>query len=198
MTHASIRRAGWAEGPELSARPAFEDKSRKGSHCSSCGAPYAVTDGWPRTCPACGDTAYRNPLPVAVALLPVLPERPGEQPGLVVVVRAIAPARGRLALPGGYLDDGEDWRSAVVRELFEETGIAAPATEVRLADALSAPNGHLLLFGLLSPRHPRDLPPSTPTPETTGYQIQRTPATLGFPLRTQALHAWFEGRYEGR
>ena len=91
------------------------------SHCSSCGAPYGedVSD-WPRTCTACGTAAYRNPLPVAVALLPVN-ETTGT--GLVVITRTIAPASGATALPGGYIDHREDWRHAVVRELHEETGI---------------------------------------------------------------------------
>ncbi|RSS53563.1 NUDIX domain-containing protein, partial [Streptomyces sp. WAC06614] len=118
------------------------------SHCSTCGAPFTTAD-WPRTCPACGTVTYRNPLPVAVALLPVEDAR---GTGLVVITRTIEPARGGVALPGGFIDFGEDWRTAVVRELREETGIEAPAADVTLADALSSPAGHLLLFGLLPPR----------------------------------------------
>ncbi|NBE56527.1 NUDIX domain-containing protein, partial [Streptomyces boluensis] len=120
-------------------------RPEKGSHCSTCGAPYGPVSGWPRRCPACGDTAYRNPLPVAVALLPAeYADAAGTHAGLVVVTRAIAPARGTLALPGGFIDHHEDWRHAVVRELAEETGILASAADVRLADALSSPDGHLL------------------------------------------------------
>lgn len=107
----------------------------KDSHCSTCGAPYSTPE-WPRTCAACGATAYRNPLPVAVTLLPV---EDADGTGLVVITRTIEPALGGVALPGGFIDFGEDWRDAVVRELFEETGITAPASEVVLADALSSP-----------------------------------------------------------
>ncbi|MFD0302908.1 hypothetical protein ACFVH1_26580, partial [Streptomyces sp. NPDC127123] len=79
-----------------------------GSHCSACGTPYGPgVTGWPRTCPACGTTAYRNPLPVAVALQPVYDT---QGTGLVVITRTIPPARGGAALPGGFLDDREDWR----------------------------------------------------------------------------------------
>ncbi|WP_320775321.1 NUDIX domain-containing protein [Streptomyces sp. CRN 30] len=164
-----------------------------GSHCSSCGTPYgAGVSGWPRTCPACGTTAYRNPLPVAVALQPVHDPR---GTALVVITRTVTPARGGVALPGGYIDDGEDWRHAVVRELAEETGIDAPSRDVRLADALSAPDGHLLLFGLLPERPAEDLPPSTPTEETDGYHLLRRPTELAFPLHTVAVKAWFDGRY---
>ncbi|MCX5414018.1 NUDIX domain-containing protein [Streptomyces sp. NBC_00059] len=163
----------------------------KDSHCGFCGAPYAA-DTWPRTCAACGHTAYSNPLPVAVALLPVT----GPQgTGLVVITRTIPPHKGGIALPGGYVDRAEDWRHAVVRELREETGIPADETDVRLADALSSPDGHLLLFGLL-PRRPADgLPPSAPTDETSGYDVLRTPDELAFPLHTRAVRSWFAGDY---
>ncbi|WP_405660347.1 NUDIX domain-containing protein [Streptomyces sp. NBC_01166] len=163
----------------------------KDSHCGSCGAPYA-TDAWPRTCTVCGRTAYRNPLPVAVALLPVTGPR---GTGLVVITRTIPPHPGGIALPGGYIDRTEDWRHAVVRELREETGIRADATDVRLADALSSPDGHLLLFGLLPPRPAVELPPSAPTDETSGYDVLHTPDELAFPLHTQAVRSWFAGAY---
>ncbi|MFE9258299.1 NUDIX domain-containing protein [Streptomyces sp. NPDC006879] len=162
-----------------------------GTHCSGCGARYD-TGEWPRRCPRCGTVAYRNPLPVAVALLPAHDD---QGTGLVVITRTIEPARGGVALPGGFIDHGEDWRAAVVRELREETGILAGAEEVQLADALSSPAGHLLLFGLLPTREVNELPESAPTAETTGWHLLRTPAPLAFPLHTRAVAAWFAGRY---
>ncbi|MCQ6556416.1 NUDIX domain-containing protein [Streptomyces sp. C10-9-1] len=162
------------------------------SYCSSCGTRYDDAAGWPRTCRACGATAYRNPLPVAVALLPV---EDAEGTGLVVVTRAIEPQRGGIALPGGFIDHGEDWRHAVVRELAEETGIEAPEREVRLADTLSSPAGHLLVFGLLPPRPAAALPPVRPTRETEGWHLLRAPGTLAFPLHTVAAAHWFAGDY---
>ncbi|MCO6751961.1 NUDIX domain-containing protein [Streptomyces sp. IpFD-1.1] len=163
-----------------------------GSHCSACGTPYPDPGADRRLCPACGTTAYRNPLPVAVALLPV---RDGEGPALLTVVRAIAPARGTTALPGGFIDGDEDWRHAVVRELCEETGVLAGPDEVTLADAMSSGDGHLLLFGLLPERPAASLPAFTPTAETSATRLLRAPAELGFPLHTRAAAAWFAGRY---
>ncbi|MFC8955588.1 NUDIX domain-containing protein [Streptomyces sp. NPDC057101] len=164
----------------------------KDSHCSCCGAAHPADAGWPRTCPACGHTAYRNPLPVAVALLPVTD---GTGTGLVVITRTIEPARGGIALPGGFIDHGEDWRAAVARELREETGIEASPEGVRLADAMSSPAGHLLLFGLLPPRPAGELPPSAPTDETSGHHVLHAPADLAFPLHTEAVRKWFAGAY---
>ncbi|GAA3992215.1 MULTISPECIES: NUDIX domain-containing protein [Streptomyces] len=164
-----------------------------GSHCSACGALYGEgVTGWPRTCPACSTVAYRNPLPVAVALQPVYDT---QGTALVVITRTIAPARGGIALPGGYIDDREDWRQALVRELKEETGIDSASRDVRLVDALSSSDGHLLLFGVLPERSADGLTPSAATDETEGWHLLRRPEELAFPLHTLVVRAWFEGRY---
>ncbi|WTR13215.1 NUDIX domain-containing protein [Streptomyces sp. NBC_00138] len=164
--------------------------------CSACGAAYSEGAGWPRTCGRCGAVRYRNPLPVAVCLLPVR-STPRTRPGLVLIRRAIEPQRGQLALPGGFIDFGESWQQAVVRELREETRIDAAATDVTLADALTdEPGGYLLLFGLLPPRDAGDLPPSAPTDETDGHQVLHEPQDVGFPLHTLAVRRWFDGAYD--
>ncbi|WP_329181360.1 NUDIX domain-containing protein [Streptomyces sp. NBC_01477] len=166
----------------------------KNSHCSSCGTRYPADAGWPRRCPGCGTFAYRNPSPVAVALLPV---RGPRGTGLVVIRRTIEPSRGLLALPGGFIDHGESWQHAVTRELAEETGITAADSDVVLADALTdEAGGYLLLFGLLPERDAGELPPSVPTDETEGHQLLDAPQELGFPLHTLAAGRWFAGGYE--
>lgn len=45
---------------------------------------------------------------------------------VLLIARAIAPFRGRWALPGGFVRADETVESAALRELHEETGLAAP------------------------------------------------------------------------
>ncbi|MGC5053457.1 NUDIX domain-containing protein [Micromonospora sp. DT48] len=155
------------------------------SHCSYCGAAYPPQAGWPRLCTACGQQVWRNPLPVAVAVQPV---RTATGVGVVVVRRDIEPARGLLALPGGFIEYGERWQDALVRELREETGLHAEAEGATLVTVLSAPaGGTMLIFGELPVRPVEELPPSAPTEEATEWLVVTEPTELAFSTHTQVL-----------
>ena len=152
------------------------------AHCTFCGARFVPGRPWPRRCGACGETSFLNPKPVAVALQPV-------GAGLLVVRRGIPPARDQLALPGGYVEVDETWQAAAVRELSEETGLEADPAAVRLYDAISAPDGTLLIFGVLPPIGA--LPPFTANAETLAIEVLTGPAPLGFDLHTKVAGHWF-------
>ncbi len=68
--------------------------------------------------------AYKNPKPTVDVLIE-LDDAPGT---IVVIVRKNAP-RG-LALPGGFVDDGEWIADAAIREAKEETGLDVELTEL--------------------------------------------------------------------
>lgn len=156
----------------------------RNSHCSFCGHTFAPEQPWPRTCKRCQNTSYRNPLPVAVVLLPV-------DSGLLVVRRAIAPQVGELALPGGYIGVGESWQAAGARELLEETGISIDPGTIADFHARSAPDGTLLVFGLAPAMRAADLPPFAPNAEASERLVLPSPTPLAFSLHTEAAAAFF-------
>lgn len=69
-----------------------------------------------RVCSACEHIHYADPkLAVGVAVF--------RDDHLLLVRRVMTPGRGRWALPGGFLDAGEDPRRAAAREAEEEAGV---------------------------------------------------------------------------
>ncbi|GAA3945944.1 NUDIX domain-containing protein [Actinoplanes auranticolor] len=155
------------------------------AHCTFCGARFVPGQPWPRRCGACGETSYLNPKPVAVAVQPV-------GGGLLVVRRGIPPARDTLALPGGFIETGETWQQAASRELGEEVGLRTDPETVRLYDTISAPDGTLLIFGLLPAlSSPDDLPPVVPNEEALGWEVLHAPQALGFDLHTRVANHYF-------
>ena len=124
--------------------------------------------------------AYRNPVPVAVAVVPVAGG------GLVAVRRAITPVG--LALPGGYIELGERWQDACARELREETGVEVDPDAIREVRVLSAPDGILLVFGRTETVERSALEAFAASDEASGVEVVTDPrAELVFPLHTQVL-----------
>ncbi|MBI4433176.1 NUDIX domain-containing protein [Candidatus Uhrbacteria bacterium] len=162
------------------------------SHCSYCGTTFPIDLAWPRRCARCENTSFRNPIPVAVVLLPY-------DHGIIAIRRSIPPGQGELALPGGFLEVPDDWCVGGARELEQETGIRMdPHTIDPHPYAVeSTPDGtRLLIFGLAEPLVGA-LPPFTPSEETSERVILRAPTKLAFPIHTRILARYFAERTGG-
>ena len=159
--------------------------TEKKSYCSYCGAPFATAQPWPRLCVNCGNTSYRNPLPVAVVMMPV-------GAGLVVIRRNTEPRKGTLTLPGGYIDFGETWQQAGSREALEETGIAVSSAELRLFDVMNGLDGTLVVFGLAARRPASCLRPFS-SEETQEVALIEGPTELGFSMHSEVAARFFAG-----
>jgi len=153
------------------------------AHCGYCGARFPPRLAWPRSCWRCRRLSYANPLPVVVLLVPV-------DEGLLFVRRGEEPGRGLWALPGGFIDHGESWRTAAVRELFEEANVQADPNQVEIFGAESI-DGLLLMFGRVPPRSSAELPPFAPTPEVMDRIVARAPGPMAFPLHAVMVERFF-------
>lgn len=156
----------------------------KNSHCTYCGQGFESDQSWPRHCSSCQQISYLNPLPVAVLLLPV-------DDGILTIRREVGPGRGKLALPGGFIDQGESWQQACARELWEEAGVHVMADQIKLLAVHSAPDDSILIFGLAPRMASSDLEAFTATNETSQRLIISEPVVLAFSLHTQVLKAYF-------
>jgi ADP-ribose pyrophosphatase YjhB (NUDIX family) len=102
--------------------------------CPRCGRPRATDHPvQPFQCEACGFHYYFNPcLAVAAILL-------GPDDRALFIRRAKDPARGKLAVPGGFVDIGETAEAALRREIKEEVNLEVGPLEF----LCSAPNEYL-------------------------------------------------------
>jgi ADP-ribose pyrophosphatase YjhB (NUDIX family) len=112
--------------------------------CPRCGrgVVQAVRYGRSRpVCTQCGWIYFADPK-VAAAVLVQQDEK------VLLVRRGVDPARGLWTLPAGYIDAGEDPKSAAERECLEETGLQVCVTN--LIDVIYGqehPRGaHIVIF----------------------------------------------------
>ena len=137
-------------------------------------------------------TDFKNPKPIAVALVSAYDSATGAE-GILLIRRTDAKFKDMLALPGGYMELGETWQAAVVRELGEETKIEATAAQVLLHHAATSPlNGNLQIFGCIKGVRV-DIRTLQPTDEAGGYEVATSGAfDTKFQTHQEAVRLFFE------
>ena len=114
-------------------------------YCSNCGEKniFGPMEGQNRFhCKSCKTIHYENPKPTATLVCI-------KQNKLLLVRRAVEPAKGQWGLPGGFIELGETPNEGAIRELKEETNLEG--TPTRLLGHCSHPNsifGDVLLLGI--------------------------------------------------
>lgn len=165
------------------------------SHCNYCGSAYD-NQSWPRVCGCCKNMTFRNPIPVAVGLLPFKITK--EKCGLLLVRRSIKPFVGELCFPGGFIDWGESWQQAISREVREETSVQTDPNEFKLETIHSTPDGtRVLIFGSTQKiREYSEIKDFKATNETSELLIGNDFSKLCFSLHQEVLNNWFSNQNE--
>jgi ADP-ribose pyrophosphatase YjhB (NUDIX family) len=155
-----------------------------GAFCAACGArlqTQLVADRPREVCPDCGAVTYRNPLPVAAAVLL------NDRREALLVLRKHEPHAGTWCLPGGFAELGETIDQAALRELREETGVEARVLRLLTASSLASGfYGDLLFICFEVERTGGEEAPGDDAAGLGWYPLAALPP-LAFDAHTQAL-----------
>lgn len=103
--------------------------------CPSCASKdFEFPENRRFLCNACGFTYYHN-IAAAVAIVFTFEDK------ILFAVRNIDPDKGKLDLPGGFIDPNETAETAACREIVEELGIAIQPQDLRYIT--TSPNNYL-------------------------------------------------------
>lgn len=115
----------------------------KDSHCSYCGTRFTEQTAWPRKCFFCYNESYKNPIPIVVSMIGTEIDH---KMALLIQQRNIEPKKGEWAFPSGYIDHGESWEEAAVRENWEEMQFKSVIDDYHFFDIQKPPSGNMLIF----------------------------------------------------
>lgn len=92
--------------------------------CPKCGSQhFEINNEKSKKCDDCGFIYYFNSSAAVVALIE------NTEGDILVATRAKEPAKGTFDLPGGFIDMFETAEEAVIREVYEETGLFITSVE---------------------------------------------------------------------
>ena len=175
-----------AYGPAIT----VEDDAQRRRFCSQCGAlcvSEIVEGGIRATCTACQAVQYKNPQP-AIAVLIVDGQR-------FVLGKRISKSlgHGQWCLPCGYVEFHEDYLSAAVREVKEETTL-----DIRVQSIISvvtnylSPNIHSLVTVLLAEVIGGELQAADGMEEVAWFPYTGEFPEMAFEADTHIISRYFE------
>jgi ADP-ribose pyrophosphatase YjhB (NUDIX family) len=153
--------------------------------CLDCGGSMvtkAVQDVARRVCVSCQRVHYNDPkIAVGVAVF--------RDDALLLVRRVMEPGRGKWALPGGWVDAGQDPREAAAREALEEAGVVVEVGAI--VDAVLTTPDEGAIFLLFEGRWRSGEPVAGDDADGAGFfRRDDLPPLAGFASDAVAISRW--------
>jgi len=165
----------------------------KNVFCSYCGSKFVEQITYPRMCWTCHNESYANPAPVVVMFIQVWDKSidPNDV-GILVQQRNIEPKKGYWAFPSGYIDLGETWQEACVRECQEEMGLTTSPDNYKPVDVMMGSSNNTLLI-IAEHMHSVNLEDIkfVPNSEVSNIRIAWEYEELAFPSHTAHLAKYY-------
>ena len=138
-----------------------------------------------RKCPECEFVDYQNPKPCVAIFI--------EQGGrLLLGRRAGPPGKGLWDIPGGFVEPGESFEEAVVREIREETGLRV--ADLRFIGSLPDVYGHrrtpTINTCFRAMRYEGEPKPADDLAELRWFAASELPNELAFAHQAEAIKLW--------
>ena len=172
-----------------------DSQDEKADYCLACGS--TLTDRLDggrmrRACRACGFIRYRNPAP-AVAVLLVDGER------FLLCRRGRTDLDpGKWCLPCGYVEYDEDFITAAVREVQEETGLRVEITSIlSVASNFLTPHVHTVVTVLLGRPAGGEARPGDDIDALRWFSPEERLPEMAFEADTHIIRRYFTTRLEG-
>jgi 8-oxo-dGTP diphosphatase len=166
----------------------------KFKYCPLCGTQLTQERVAHRTrplCPACGFIYYRNPFPTVSVLVThngriLLGKRSGE------------PGKGKWALPSGYIEFEDDFLTAAIREVKEETGLDIEIVSILNVQSAFLPlEYHFLGIYLLARVIGGKLNPEDDLEEVKWFSLSGPLPEMAFPPDVDLIQTYSNGEVEG-
>ncbi|MEJ2601372.1 MAG: NUDIX hydrolase [Anaerolineales bacterium] len=124
-----------------------DTRSRHFKFCPFCGAQLELHERGGRqrpVCPNCGFVQFRNPVPGVVVVI--------EKVGQVLLGKRVGGfGEGKWGLPQGFIEFEEDFLTAAIREVKEETGLEVEIRAIlNVVSNMLSPSLHSLAIILLA------------------------------------------------
>ena len=135
-------------------------------------------------CPTCNWVYFPDPKVAVVVLI-------RKNDHVLLVQRRFGPQRGHWTLPSGFVDAGEDPKTAAARECLEETGLVV--NEIKLLDVLYSdeyPRGASILILYQAQVNSGELKPGDDARQAAYFHILRLPR-LAFLSTRHILDEYF-------